>query len=529
MTRPMRAFAAIMLQFLITSCGITTPTAEPTAQIWTPIYSTATSIPPKAATSQSDNRTRSADEMALILVPEGTFNMGSTLGEVEDAIALCREHYGICNNWYYMREFPRHAVTLDSFWIDQTEVSNDQYRQCVQAGICSAPSMCKKGESTFADPEKSDHPVVCISWEQAQNYCQWAGGRLPTEAEWEYAFRGEAGWIFTWGDEFNGSQLNYCDQNCNQSHADDRFNDGHAMTAPVGSYPDGESWVGALNMGGNASEWVFDWLGDYSSDAESNPAGPSVGNEKIIKGGSWFGHPTYCRGALRASVDPETSFDNLGFRCVVPPKKGPESGTDTTLHVIVVPSGNPPIINGTIAPGEWVDALVETFADGSELLLLSAGNYLYLGIRSNTPGMIAGNVFINHGDEISIMHSSAALGTAVYQKNEKSWHQIQDFTWRCRDTSSSEFAQDERDAFLQDEGWLAFNSRIGTPEELEYQIEVTGNPIQLAVNFIRASKPSEKIPWPADLNDDSIKPTPGELPDLLVFSPELWATVDVSR
>ena len=519
----------IGLLSLITSCGRVTPTAAPAVPTPTQVPSADAPTTPTAAASPSDTRTRSADKMAIIAVPGGTFRMGSTAGEVDDAIALCKEHYSICNSWYYMRENPQHAVTLDSFWMDQTEVSNAQYRQCVQAGNCTEPTTCKKGAPTYADPGKTDHPVVCVSWEEAQNYCQWAGGRLPTEAEWEYALRGEAGFIYPWGDEFDGSKLNYCDQNCSQSHADDRFDDGYPQTAPVGSYPRGASWSGVLDMGGNVSEWVADWLGEYSSDAVSNPSGPSTGEEKIVKGGSWFFHPTYCRGATRASVDPDTRFDFFGFRCVAPVKLGSEGGADMITDAIVVPSGNPPTIDGTLSPGEWDNAKVETFADGSELLLTYAGNYLYLGIRSNTPGMIAGNVLIKRGDEIAILHSSAALGTAIYQHGEDSWHQIQNFTWCCRDTSNSESSQADREEFLQDEGWVAVNSRMGIPEELEYQIDVTGAPIQLAVNFLRASNPNEKIPWPADLDDDCIKPTPGGLPENLFFSPEQWATLDVSR
>ena len=118
---------------------------------------------------------------------------------------------------------------------------------------------------------------------------------MPTGAEWEYAFRGESGAIYPWGDAFDGSRLNYCDVNCGQSYADERFDDGYPLTAPVGSYPLGASWTGALNMGGNVSEWVADWFGDYSPEAVSNPSGPATGNEKMLKGCSWFFHPAYSR------------------------------------------------------------------------------------------------------------------------------------------------------------------------------------------------------------------------------------------
>jgi hypothetical protein len=178
-----------------------------------------------------------------------------------------------------------------------------------------------------------------------------------------------------------------------------------------------------------------------------------------------------------------------------------------------------------MSPGEWDSAGVETFSDGSELFLMYSDGYLYLGIRANTPEMIVGNIFINRGDEIAILHSSAALGTALYQKGMGSWQQTQGFVWRCRKTDNSEVAQAERAAFLKEEHWMAANARMGSPNELEYQIEVTNETLRLAVNFIRASNPNVKIPWPNDLDDDCIKPTPGGMPAQLHFSPDRWATI----
>jgi formylglycine-generating enzyme required for sulfatase activity len=276
----------------------------------------STSIPPTIPI-MGDTWVRPNDEATMLYVPSGTFQMGSTDAEIEDAIDLCQKHYNICNRWYYERESPQHAVSLDGYWMDQTEITNAQYRQCVQAGTCTEPSICKKGQATYADADKTDHPVVCVNWEEAQTYCEWTGARLPTEAEWEFSFRGEVGSIYPWGDEFDGSMLNYCDTNCSESHADDRFDDRYPQTAPVGSFPQGKSWSGALDMGGNVTEWMADWLGDYSSAAVSNPGGPTTGREKMLKGCSWFFHPTYCRGAARASVDPDTRLDYVGFRCVV--------------------------------------------------------------------------------------------------------------------------------------------------------------------------------------------------------------------
>ncbi len=471
----------------------------------------------------------SGDKKMMLPIPGDSFQMGSTDAEISDALDLCREHYHICNQWFYERENPQHTVSLDDFWIDQTEVTNAQYRLCVEAGNCPAPLTCKKGNPTFDDPDKADHPVVCINWEEAQSYCQWTDTRLPTEAEWEYAFRGAAGLIYSWGNEFDGTQLNYCDANCNQSHADECFDDGYSLTAPVGSYRQGTSWWGVLDMGGNVSEWVADWYGDYSPDAVTNPLGPSTGTEKLLKGCSWFSHPTYCRGALRASVDPDTRFDYLGFRCATSVELEAEGETEMNLGPIDVPLGDSPTIDGTHSSGEWDAATVETFADGSELLRMQADGYLYVGIRAVDSGMIAANVFIQSGEEIIIMHSSAALGTAIYQKNADSWQQTQDFTWQCRSTSLGDAAQAERDEFLQQEGWVAANSRMGTPNELEYQIKIPDQDIRIAVVYIKATHPYEEIPWPPDLEDDTIMPTPGGLPETSNFSLEQWARLGLSK
>lgn len=199
-----------------------------------------------------------------------------------------------------------------------------------------------------------------------------------------------------------------------------------------------------------------------------------------------------------------------------------------SLSSVSVPQGKPRAIDGTMSLGEWDRAGVETFSDGSELLLMHSEGYLYLGIRASTPGMIAANIFIDKGNEIAILHSSAALGTAIYSKEEDGWRQTQAFVWRCRNTGNSEMAEAEREAFLEEEHWVAANSRMGSPNELEYKIEMTNETRRLAAIFIRASNPNVKIPWPKGLDDDCIKPTPGGMPEQLHFSPESWATINVS-
>jgi serine/threonine-protein kinase len=235
--------------------------------------------------------------MVMVYVPAGEFEMGSTEGEDN--------------------EKPVHTVALDSFWIDQTEVTNGQYRRCVEARDCSPPaesgSYARAGYYGYS--RYDDYPVIYVSWRQAADYCTWAGARLPTEAEWEYAARGPEGRAYPWGDEFDGTRLNYCDVDCPEQWADETMDDGYTDTAPVGSYPGGASWCGALDMAGNVWEWVADWYGDYPSGRQVNPTGPSSGADRVERGGSWDNQWDWFRCAHRFPMYPDPGRNNLGFRC----------------------------------------------------------------------------------------------------------------------------------------------------------------------------------------------------------------------
>jgi serine/threonine-protein kinase len=193
-------------------------------------------------------------------------------------------------------------------------VTNAQYARCVAGGTCSPPSESGSftRDSYYGDSEFDDYPVIWVDWLDAGAYCRWAGGRLPTEAEWGYAARGPEGRTYPWGnDPPDDTLLNY-----NWKVGD---------TTSVGSYAKGESWVGALDMAGNVSEWVSDcYAADYYavSPAE-NPTGPNTGDSRVQRGGGWSILPNFMRSANRAGLGPGYRNDFLGFRCVVASTSSP--------------------------------------------------------------------------------------------------------------------------------------------------------------------------------------------------------------
>jgi serine/threonine-protein kinase len=257
----------------------------------------------------------------MVYVPAGIFWMGSTSAEVEDAAAACVSDGGSeipCRRGYGA-EGPRHEIYLGAFWIDRTEVTNAQYRTCVEAGVCEEPTVCDWGAPTYTEGSKADHPVVCVDWNDARTYCQWAGKRLPTEAEWEKAARGTDEFIYPWGDTFDGRLVNSCDINCEfVERKNEDWDDGYTDTAPVGSYADGASPYGAWDMAGNVWEWVSDWYDGsyYALSPNSNPPGPDTGTFKVARGGSWYDPWYHARAATRRGHDLSDRGSIFGIRCV---------------------------------------------------------------------------------------------------------------------------------------------------------------------------------------------------------------------
>jgi len=242
------------------------------------------------------------DGMAMVYVPQGEFLMGMPEEEhFEDAA-------------------PPHNVYLDAYWIDQTEVTNGQYQQCVAAGACRSPwsTSAQDVEEYYGNPQYDDYPVVYVDWDRAQAYCEWTGRRLPTEAEWEKAARGTDGRDYPWGNYFSGTHLNFCDVNCNRNHADNSSDDGYALIAPSGNYPSGASPYGALDMAGNVGEWVVDWYAEdyYSISPYENPLGPASGEYHAIRSAAYESASRNMRVASRGSGYNFVA-ENRGFRCAV--------------------------------------------------------------------------------------------------------------------------------------------------------------------------------------------------------------------
>jgi serine/threonine protein kinase/formylglycine-generating enzyme required for sulfatase activity len=277
------------------------------------------------------------DEGALVTVPAGTFTMG-TGDPSKGKVVFYLERNGPDRT----NEFPQHDVTLDAFSIGKYEVTNHMYAHFLEA--------LKKGNprrfSHESEPAGKDHtpafwkspkfggdahPVVGVDWWDAYAFCKWAGGRLPTEAEWERAARGTDGRLFPWGNDWDSkkcvSAWFWIKEDTREDDAWDRFNDwaknAAPVTLPVDSLPEGRSPAGAYNMAGNVAEWVTDWYDENyyghlyeQASAAKNPEGPDRGTLRIVRGGRWGDRtPEFFLTTARTGVAPGTRVDWLGFRC----------------------------------------------------------------------------------------------------------------------------------------------------------------------------------------------------------------------
>jgi len=280
------------------------PTVAPTAAPPT-LSGRATSVPPTTAptsilpppptvapTLVIPSRSRAGEERLvdgapMVLVSAGEFTMGSNDGASD--------------------ENPVHNVYLDAFWIDKFEVTNALYKKCVDAGKCQPPSPTKSftRDSYYGDARYDNYPVIYVSWNDASAFCSWAGKHLPTEAEWEKAARGTDGRVYPWGNTFDKNLLN-------------SFEGGKGDTTAVGSYLGGASPYSVMDMAGNVWEWVADWYSDnyYVSSPRNNPKGPSSGQSRVLRGGSWGDLRYLVRVSSRNyGYSPVLRYYVIGFRC----------------------------------------------------------------------------------------------------------------------------------------------------------------------------------------------------------------------
>lgn len=309
----------LVFGILLTACQSTPATAPVPTQTSTSVpadlveasqtSTTPTEIPatviPTATSASQGIKISPKDGMTQLFIPAGTFFMGG--------MDVYREN----------DEQPPHEVFISAFWMDQVEVTNGMYNLCVQAGVCRPPVKLRSDnrEEYFGNPEYQDYPVVYVTWYDANAYCQWAGRRLPTEAEWERAARGDNKRNYPWGDELPNEYT---------ANVENLVGD----TSRVGSYAEGASPFGVLDMAGNVWEWVADrYRPDYyaKSPAE-NPPGPNedevLNNYRVIRGGSFQEDGVVLRLTNRNFIDgpnpkaqPEDesyygkSSYKIGFRC----------------------------------------------------------------------------------------------------------------------------------------------------------------------------------------------------------------------
>jgi len=285
------------------------PTLQPTSSEHTATpLSTAQWISEREHPTVGSTRISEADQMEQVHVPAGEFTMGA-----DDKDAKTTIEGGVA-----YPENPVHTVYLDGYWIDKHEVSNGQYALCADAGVCQPPF--SPGSATraryYGIPEYSNYPVMWVNWFMARAYCEWAGRRLPTEAEWEKAARGTDGRTYPWGnDPVSGERVNYCDKGCPRAYANSADNDGYPDTAPVGSYPAGASPYGAMDMAGSVWEWTSTLIKPYPYDAADGREDLDGNGQRVWRGGPWSNGWWWMRSSLRYHSVPTYWYYNLGFRC----------------------------------------------------------------------------------------------------------------------------------------------------------------------------------------------------------------------
>jgi hypothetical protein len=317
------------------------------------IMSSVSSCQPKAAAPPviSEQNVDLGDSLTAIASPIATLY-------IPPFIARYRIRY-IPPGWFFIGsdpeedklargdELPQRYITEPGFWIGESEVTNQEYADCVNAGICTLPSLRETGPTNhYNDPAYDDHPVVGVNWYQAAAYCEWVDARLPTEAEWEKAARGDEGYIYPWGND-----APTCD------HANMNSCESENTTKTVASYPLGISPYGLFDMAGNVREWTADWYQEdlYLTAAYYQPQGSSEGPKKVVRGGGFNDFEENLRTTTRMSFLPDQDFDDVGFRCIpVTPSYAPfcEPTYTTLCYDPDEPTPDDPCEPGQGVPGE---------------------------------------------------------------------------------------------------------------------------------------------------------------------------------
>lgn len=268
-------------------------------------------------------RTNPIDNAEMVFIPAGEFIMGSNPEEIEEIWK--KLNWDTAEIQFTKSEQPAHCVQVDGFWMYRNLVTVAQYKI-----FCIANGTKLPDEPSYG--WKDQNPIVNVSWHDAKAYCDWAGGRLPYEAEWEYAARsGNTGignnprTIFVWGDSLPVKPVaNLADETFIKSGYYNSpgfqffsgYNDGFATASPVRAFP--ANGFGLYDMAGNVLEWCEDWYGldYYKNSPEKNPRGPATGDRRVLRGGAFDTTPTITRISRRLGNFPDIRNEEKGFRCV---------------------------------------------------------------------------------------------------------------------------------------------------------------------------------------------------------------------
>ncbi|MCY3018741.1 MAG: SUMF1/EgtB/PvdO family nonheme iron enzyme [Planctomycetota bacterium] len=341
-------------------------------------------------------------KMEMVLVPAGEFDMGSNDGEA-------------C-------ETPVHKVRISRpFYIGKYDVTVAQFRAFANAAEYRTDAeKCNRGHSvgdgkwqemngiTWRTPgfkQDDDHPVVVVTWNDAQEFCKWATRlagrtvRLPTEAEWEYAARGSGSPRYPWGDRWEGIMANVADASLRRAGFNMRWgeikeNDGYPFTSPGGAYKNA-SWCGAYDMAGNVWQWCQDYFSDkyYGESPSTDPSGPGTGEDHVLRGASWTKHPNDCRSARRLRHGPDGRNSDSGFRVVLD-SSAPTNVAVQPAPVTVKPETRPwPLHDGKEPVTDYAKRVrlpaTETLDLGGgaklEFVLVPAGTFT-MGSPEDEPG-----------------------------------------------------------------------------------------------------------------------------------------------